>query len=300
MYFPISGVEVNVVYLIVLGFIVGALGGFFGVGGGFIASPIMYLLGIPMNFVVGTDLTHMVGKSIVAAKKHRSLGHVDIKLGFIMVFSTIIGIEIGAQIIELLKDTGKIDVVIGLLYVSILTFISIFVAWESKKALRVSRVEKLPVGDVVAFKSVTRKIRRVNIPPYISLPESGIESISIWIILLVGFISGLLSGLLGVGGGFVRMPLLVYLVGCPTHVAIGTDLFEIVISSSYGSLTHAIKGNVDIMIALVMHTGAAIGAQMGAVLTRYISGPRIRLYFSLLPIIGALMVLYKLSSIGAI
>ncbi|HEX55357.1 MAG: sulfite exporter TauE/SafE family protein [Candidatus Altiarchaeales archaeon] len=300
MYFPISGVEVNVVYLIVLGFIVGALGGFFGVGGGFIASPIMYLLGIPMNFVVGTDLTHMVGKSIVAAKKHRSLGHVDIKLGFIMVFSTIIGIEIGAQIIEFLKDTGKIDVVIGLLYVSILTFISIFVAWESKKALRVSRVEKLPVGDVVAFKSVTRKIRRVNIPPYISLPESGIESISIWIILLVGFISGLLSGLLGVGGGFVRMPLLVYLVGCPTHVAIGTDLFEIVISSSYGSLTHAIKGNVDIMIALVMHTGAAIGAQMGAVLTRYISGPRIRLYFSLLPIIGALMVLYKLSSIGAI
>ncbi|HIE33983.1 MAG TPA: sulfite exporter TauE/SafE family protein [Candidatus Altiarchaeales archaeon] len=300
MYFPISGVEVNALYLVLLGFVVGALGGFFGVGGGFIAGPIMYVIGIPMNYVIGTDLAHMTGKSIVASKKHRTLGHVDIKLGLIMVIATMIGIEIGAQIIEFLENMGEIDKVIGIIYIIILVAISFFVAWESKKAMKISRVEKISARDAVAFKSVSRKIQSLNIPPFVSLPESGIKSISIWIILFVGLFAGLLSGMLGVGGGFIRMPLLVYLVGCPTHVAIGTDLFEIVMSSSYGTLTHAMKGNVDILIALVMHTGAAVGAQIGATLTKYISGPKIRLYFSFLPIIGAILVIYKLMSGGVI
>jgi hypothetical protein len=100
--------------------------------------------------------------------------------------------------------------------------------------------------------------------------------------------------MLGVGGGFIRMPLLVYLLGIPTHVAVGTDLFSVAMSAGFGTLTHALKGNVDILIALVMHTGAAIGAQIGAVSTRFVSGPRIRLVFSLLPLIGAILMLYRL------
>jgi uncharacterized membrane protein YfcA len=115
-------------------------------------------------------------------------------------------------------------------------------------------------------------------------------------VLGVGLIGGILAGLLGVGGGFVRMPMLVYFIGVPTHVAVGTDLFEIVISAGFGTLTHALKGNVDIFVALVMHTGAAIGAQIGAVSTRYFAGPRIRLLFSALPLIGALLVLIRLLS----
>jgi hypothetical protein len=99
-----------------------------------------------------------------------------------------------------------------------------------------------------------------------------------------------------VGGGFIRMPLLVYVVGLPTHVAVGTDLFEIVFSSGYGTITHALKGNVDILMALVMQTGAAIGAQIGATSTRFFAGPKIRLFFSVLPIIGAAMVLIELLS----
>src|SRR6478735_9747046 len=99
MVFPISGVEINPLYLMGVGFIVGMLGGFFGVGGSFLAGPALFAAGVPMNFVVGTDLTHIVGKSIVAAKKHRALGNVDIKLGGIMVIGTIAGVEVGAQII---------------------------------------------------------------------------------------------------------------------------------------------------------------------------------------------------------
>ena len=129
-----------------------------------------------------------------------------------------------------------------------------------------------------------------------SFPDSGIQSISLWTILGVGFITGILSGALGVGGGFIRMPLLVYVIGIPTHVAVGTDLFEIVFSAGYGTITHAIKGNVDILMALVMQTGAAIGAQIGATSTRFFAGPKIRLFFSALPVIGATMVIIRLVS----
>ncbi len=110
----------------------------------------------------------------------------------------------------------------------------------------------------------------------------------------MAFVGGIFSGFLGGGAGYIRMPSLVYILGIPTHVAVGTDLFEIMISASYGTLSHAFKGNVDIMIALVMHTGAAIGAQIGATLTQHFAGPRIRLAFVPLPLIGAGLIIYGL------
>ena len=128
----------------------------------------------------------------------------------------------------------------------------------------------------------------------ISLPGSGIAEISLWVVVGVSFLTGLLAGMLGVGGGFIRMPMMVYLLGVPTHVAVGTDLFEVVISAGYGTVTHALKGNVDILMALVMQTGAAIGAQIGATSTRFFAGPRIRLFFSILPFVGAALVLLRL------
>ena len=127
----------------------------------------------------------------------------------------------------------------------------------------------------------------------INLPTSGIQ-ISLWIILAVAVVGGFFSGFLGGGAGYIRMPSMVYVLGVPTHLAVGTDLFEIVISASYGTFTHAIKGNVDILIALVMHTGAVIGAQIGVFATQYFAGPKIRLAFVPLPLIGAAIVIYTL------
>ncbi len=294
MEFPITGVTINPFFLVGIGFLVGLLGGFFGVGGGFLAGPLMFWSGVPMNFVVGTDLAHMTGKSIVAAKRHRTLGHVDVKLGALMIVGTIIGVEIGANIIEALEDSGNIDQVIGMTYIIILIIISAFTAWESIKAIRMIRTEKLTVNEVLAFANISRRVHTIRIWPMISLPGSGIKEISLWIVLGVGMITGILAGALGVGGGFIRMPMLIYLLGVPTHVAVGTDLFEIVFSAGYGTLTHAIKGNVDVLMALVMHTGAAIGAQIGAVATRYFAGPRIRLLFSVLPLVGAILVIIRL------
>ncbi len=300
MEFPVAGVTINPILLAGIGFLVGVLGGFFGVGGGFIAGPMMILLGVPTNFVVGTDLAHMTGKSIVAARRHRALGHIDIKLGAWMVGGTIVGVELGARIIEALKEAGTVDQVIKTVYVVILLIISVFTAWESLRALRMNNTEKMDVQDALGFEGFSKQLQGIRIPPFVSLPESGIERMSIWPVLLVGLLTGLLAGSLGVGGGFIRMPMLVYVLGIPTHVAIGTDLFEIVISAGYGTLTHALKGNVDVMMALVMHTGAALGAQIGAVSTRFFVGPRIRLVFSVLPLIGAILVFFEISGNGAV
>jgi len=298
MEFPIAGVTVNPLLLASIGFVVGVLGGFFGVGGGFIVGPLMFWAGVPMNFVVGTDLALMTGNSIVATRRHRALGHVDIKLGLVMVSGTIVGVEVGARVVEVLQARGVIDLVIGLVYVVILLVISAFTAWESLRALRMVRTDRLAVQDALGFEAITRRVHSIDLPPMISFPNSGVASVSLWAVLGVGFITGLLAGALGVGGGFVRMPMLVYLLGVPTHVAVGTDLFEIVISAGFGTLTHAVKGNVDILMALVMQTGAALGAQIGAVSTRFFAGPRIRLLFSTLPLLGAIMVLLRLLSVG--
>lgn len=294
MEFPISGVTVNPLFLVGIGFVVGVLGGFFGVGGGFLAGPLLFWTGVPINIVVGTDLAHMTGKSIVAAKRHRTLGHVDFRLGLIMVIGTVIGVEIGARLIEYLEVVGNVDRVVGVSYIVILLVISAFTAWESIRALNMIRTESLDVEDVLAFRGITQRVHGIHLPPMISFPQSGIEAVSLWVVLGVGLIAGVLAGFLGVGGGFIRMPMLVYLVGMPTHVAVGTDLFEIVISAGFGTLTHALKGNVDILMALVMQTGAAVGAQIGAVSTRYFAGPRIRLAFSVLPLIGAILVIVRL------
>lgn len=295
MNFPISGVTVSPIFLIGIGFLVGVLGGFFGVGGGFIAGPLMFWVGVPMNYVIGTDLAHMTGKSIVAARRHRTLGHVDIKLGALMVAGTIVGVEIGARVIELLERVGHIDEVIGITYIVILLAISSFTAWESLKAIRMMRGRTIKDGEeVLGIVGVAQRVQRIHLPPMVSFPGSGIQSISIWVVLGIGLLTGVLAGALGVGGGFIRMPMLVYVLGVPTHVAVGTDLFEIVFSSGYGTLTHAVKGNVDVLMALVMQTGAAVGAQLGAIATRYFSGPRIRLLFSILPLIGIILVLIRL------
>jgi uncharacterized membrane protein YfcA len=299
MYFPISGVTVNPLFLAAVGFLVGLLGGFFGVGGGFLAGPMMFLVGVPMNYVVGTDLAHMTGKSIVAARRHRVLGHVDVKLGLLMVVGTLPGVELGARLIEVLEDTGNIDLIVGLAYIVILVAIGLFTAWEAVRALRLVRTEQMDAQDALAFQGMTQRIHHFRLPPLISLPDSGIESISLWVIMAVSFITGLLAGVLGVGGGFIRMPMLVYLVGVPTHVAVGTDLFSIVITAGYGTISHALKSNVDILMALVMQTGAAVGAQIGATATRYFVGPRIRLLFSILPFIGAALTILKLLGVVA-
>jgi uncharacterized protein len=298
MFFPISGVHINPFLLGILGFVIGVLGGFFGVGGSFLSGPSLFALGMPYNFVVGTDLIHIVGKSIVATRQHRTLGNIDLKLAAVMVVGTIVGSETGVQAIEGLKRWGEVNLVVGLTAILIFTAISIFAGWESWQALRKSkRAGDKPGGsrkDVLAFDKVAKAFQNFALAPRIRLDQSGIAAISIWSIIVVSCVGGFFSGFLGGGAGYIRMPAMVYLLGVPTHVAVGTDLFEIIISAGYGSIRHAMNGNVDILVALVMHTGAAVGAQLGARLTQYFTGPWIRLAFAPLPLLGGILIAVSL------
>src|SRR5580658_1354661 len=161
MAFQISNTHINPAWLVMMGFVVGVFGGFFGVGGSFLAGPALFGFGVPMNFVVGTDLAHIVGKSIVAARKHGTLGNIDLKLAGFMVIGTIVGVEFGAQVIQELKKTTHIDVVVGLGFILVLLAISGFMGWECWRTLQMQRAEKgmgtglgrtSAKGDISAFR----------------------------------------------------------------------------------------------------------------------------------------------------
>jgi uncharacterized membrane protein YfcA len=296
MFFPISGAHISPIYLVIVGFVIGILGGFFGVGGSFIAGPALRAVGLDWNYAVGTDLAHIVGKSVVAVRQHRAFGNVDLKLGLLMAVGTLGGAELGAQLIQVFKRAGNVNLVVSVVSIVVYVSISSFMVWESRKSLATQKpAAKGSKKDHSAIMHVTQAIQRLRIPPMIELPASGVR-ISLWVIVFVGIVGGFFSGFLGGGAGYIRMPSMVYVLGIPTHLAVGTDLFEIIISASYGTFTHALKGNVDILIALVMHTGAAIGAQIGAICTQYFTGPKIRLAFVPLPLIGAAIVIYTLIS----
>src|ERR671925_233 len=150
MSFPISGADISPVYLVVVGFVIGILGGFFGVGGSFIAGPALRIVGLDWNFAVGTDLAHIVGKSVVAVRQHRALGNVDLRLGLIMAIGTIVGAEAGAQLIQMLKRAGNVNLVVSIVSIVVYLSISTFMIWESRKTLAQT---KLPGGIVKGAKA---------------------------------------------------------------------------------------------------------------------------------------------------
>jgi uncharacterized membrane protein YfcA len=256
------------------------------------------VFGIPYNVCVGSDLGQMTGMSTAATVRHMRFGNIDFKLGFLMIFGTATGVEVGARILEALKSAGEstMTIVMSLLYAVLLVFLGQAMVRESLRTLRRESGKVALEGGVAPASGYVLRLRSFRLWPMVSLPASGIETISLWVILAIGFTTGLLSGMLGVGGGFIRMPALVYILGCPTVVAVGTDLFEIMFSSAYGVFTHSLKGNVELVLVLGLLIGTAIGAQIGASYTRRAGGPRVRFGFGCLAFVGVLMVGIKLAS----
>lgn len=290
VYLPISGTEINGYALVLLGFTVGVIGGFFGVGGAFMVTPALNVFGFPMAYAIGTDMAHIAGKSIVATAKHRKFGNVDIKLGVLMIIGTVIGIELGATLIMFLERIGRIGPIVRTTYVILLFGLGLFMLVEYIKNAR-GQVKESTAADVGKSKLALR-MQKINLPPMIDLKVSGFK-ISLWIIVGIGVLTGFLAGFLGVGGGFIRMPALMYVIGSPTKVAVGTDLFEVMFSGAYGAFSYAMKGRVEILAAVIMLVGAAIGAQIGATATLYARGTIIRLYFAYTMMAAGVSVIFK-------
>ncbi len=293
---PVSGVTIFWPGLIILGLGVGMIGGFFGMGGGWMVTPGLNILGFPMAFAIGTDITQMAGPSLISSIRHSKFGNVDYKLGIIMVGGTVAGFECGAQVIMWLERIGKVDVYVRSGYLVLLTLIAWLVFADLAKKRRKER-EALASGRTLDALSTGiewhKTLHKIRIPPVVHFRKAGIRC-SVWLPMSVSFVTGLLAGVLGIGGGLIRMPALIYLVGCPTHIAVGTDLFEVAISGLYGAGSYSYKGRTELLAAVIMVLGASVGAQIGSVATKYVKGYGIRLFFGIAVIGCALSIVLKL------
>jgi hypothetical protein len=280
--FPIAGVEAPIVILVFVGFTVGVVGGFIGVGGGYMVTPALIVFGFPGYLASGIDMTHIAGKGLVATIRHRQLGNIDWTLALSMVAGTMLGVELGVRLLVYVKRLGLSTVV--LLGCSVVVMLGLFLQthFETRRAHR--RAAALaaagaPLARDLTTSSLAAFVQRFPIGPFVRCRRAGIV-VSLWVILLVGVVTGALAGFLGVGGGFIRVPALVYLVGTSSHLAVGTDLVEIVFSGGYGALRHSIEGHVDMLAVLCMLGGAVPGTQIGSLATAVVRGPAIRYVLS--------------------
>jgi len=293
---PIAGVKIFWPGLIILGLGVGMIGGFFGMGGGWMVTPGLNILGFPMAFAIGTDIAQMAGPALISTARHTRFGNVDYKLGLIMVAGTVGGFEAGAQLIMWLERMGKVDFYVRATYLVLLTLIAWLVFTDVSRKMRKDR-EARAAGRTLDKLSTGiewhKRLHNIRIPPVVHFPRAGIRC-SAWLPISVSFLTGLLAGVMGIGGGLIRMPALIYLIGCPTHLAVGTDLFEVAISGLYGAASYSYKGRTELMAAVIMLMGASVGAQIGSVATKYVKGYGIRIFFGVAVVGCAVSIVFKL------
>jgi uncharacterized membrane protein YfcA len=279
---PNGDLGVSLLALIILGLVVGLLAGSFGVGSGFLMTPFLNLVGnIPYNVAIGSDVAHMVGSASIAQLRQRAMGYVDYKLGLLLFLGSIIGVEIGVHLLQLLKFVGEISflgrqlglmqLIMTIIFALLLTWIGLMIYRETRASLRMEAGVMAPEGPVAMPGS---RLQTINLPPMVALPVSGVESISLWLILGVGLASGLLTGFLGVSGAFIRMPAMIYVLGVPTVVSIGTNLFELLILALYAAFTHGLKGNIDLTLVIILLITTTVGNQVGVLLQKKVVGPR--------------------------
>ena len=292
MIVELFGVAAGLLGLFVgFGVLIGLLFGFFGMGGSFLVTPALIVMGYPTDVAVASGLAFVFGTSVIATLKHRDLGQVDYKLGVLMIAGTTAGIEVGRIGLHVMQDLGVANTFVSVAYVGLLGGIGLFV---TRNALRgngggISHdADEDADADGEEIPEIARTIQSYEVPPMMSL--RGGVTVSLWLILLVAFATGLLSGLLGVGGGFIRMPALFYLIGVPVPVAVGTDLFEIVFSGGIGSFLYAMDGAVNLTIVVPLLAGSALGARLGAAATSIVDESEIKVYFGVMLLLGALAV----------
>ena len=292
IYLPIAGIHFNVLVLLLIGFTVGVCGGFFGIGGAWIATPALNIFGFPMPYAIGTDLAHIGGKSIVSTIRHGKFGNVDVRLGVAMILGTTVGMELGANLVLMLEHAGLAESWIRKAYIVVLALIGGAVMADYLSHRRQQR-RALAGGEVpLPGPTLAHRLHQIRIPPMVHFATSGV-SCSLWLPVLVGLFTGIVASVLGVGGGFIRMPALIYLVGCPTAIAVGTDLFEVMITGAYGAFTYGVKGRVELLAAMWMLLAAAVGAQLGTVAVKYVRGYSIRLLFAITIFVACASVLLK-------
>ena len=276
IYLPIAEMSVNIFLILGMGGAVGFLSGLFGVGGGFLMTPLLIFIGVPPPVAVGTEANQIVASSVSGVLAHWQRGNVDFKMGFVLLLGGFFGSSLGVILFKYLQSLGQLDLVIKLSYVIFLGIIGFLMLWESSRTIIRSRSAAARRGKLhqhnwlhgLPFKMRFRKSKL-----YISaiLP------------FLIGAVIGVLSAIMGVGGGFIMVPAMIYLLGMPTSLAIGTSLFQIIFVTANVTFLQALTvQTVDILLAVLLLTGAVIGAQFGSKYSVKMKGEQLRALLALL------------------
>ena len=258
IYLPIAEININIFLIVFIGMLVGALSGLFGVGGGFLMTPLLIFLGIPPVVAVGSEAPHVLASSVSGVIAHWRKKNVDFKMGFFLLSGGVVGSSVGVNLFKLLKTYGQIDIVIQFLFLIFLGFIGMSMAFESAKTTiknyRTTSAIRTKLHQHSWIHGLPFKLRFHRSKLYISaIPP-----------ILIGFFVGVLSAMMGVGGGFIMIPAMVYILGMSTNVVVGTSLFQIIFVTANSTFFQSyLNQTVDIVLSALMILGGVIGAQIG-------------------------------------
>ena len=258
IYLPIAEMNINIFLIVFIGMLVGALSGLFGVGGGFLMTPLLIFLGIPPIVAVGSEAPHVLASSVSGVIAHWRKKNVDFKMGFFLLLGGVIGSTLGVNLFKLLNSYGQIDIVIQFLFLIFLGFIGMSMAFESAKTTiknyRTTSAIRTKLHQHSWIHGLPFKLRFHRSKLYISaIPP-----------ILIGFFVGILSAMMGVGGGFIMIPAMVYILGMSTNVVVGTSLFQIIFVTANSTFFQSyLNQTVDIVLSALMILGGVIGAQIG-------------------------------------
>jgi hypothetical protein len=291
VFLPVADMSINLFLVLGIGGLVGFLSGLFGVGGGFLLTPLMMMIGIPPAVAAASDSNQIVAAAASGAMAHTRLGNVDMKMGLIILLGGIAGGTVGVQVVKVLRQLGNFEFAVKAVYVLMLGGVGGAMFMESLRALR----RGVPAGEAEMQVGQPRFSAFFNkLPLKMHFKKSGLHTSAIFP-FSIGAMVGFLAALMGVGGGFIMVPAMIYVIGMPTVVAIGTDLFQIVFTTANVTLQQAITNHtVDIMLAMILLAGSTIGAQFGAKVSKILRGEQIRILLSIIVLLMMVKLLFDL------
>jgi len=288
LYLPLAGNSVNMLAILGLGGAVGLLSGIFGVGGGFLMTPLLIMMGIPPTVAAASDSNQIVGASTSGTLAHFRMGNVDFKMGLLLLIGGVVGGTVGVQIIKVLRQLGNADFLINITYVLMLGIIGSYMFVESLQAMRKAYDEK-PAPQKSTYAGTLSRL-----PFQTDFKRSGVR-LSALMPLVFGVLVGILAAIMGVGGGFIMVPVMVYLLRMPMHVVVGTSLFQILFTCINVTIMQAWENHtVDFVLALLLLIGSSVGVQVGAKLGKRLRGDQLKILLASLVLIVMVKMLYEL------